>query len=276
MEDQATTSSLSESSTVQKKSRLKIKKPKKLSIADYLVSKSYLITPANPKCPTPDELHEMFFLKPIVSNASIAWPFSSSVTILHMPNSELTKIDGRISFFKSLEVLNLSYNHLTELPGQHFWKELTQLQFVYLNNNNLKHLGNTLNIRYARNLSHLSLHDNPIAQLDNYRHVILNKIASLTELDGIIAADEELIDGIKSIPRFAALSENLILRTDNSLLSDAHTSAESLVLFTKAVDKETHAILSHNSPVYIIQKFVRGFLIRVCFSFLFCRVTFSL
>ena len=234
-----------------------------LSLQDFLLSPSYQIKPENQKCPTKDELQIMFTYAPPVLNPTVAWPFSSTVTILHLPNSQLTEIDSRIKFFKGLEMLNLSHNLITQLPAPAFWKEFTQLRYVFLNNNRIAHIKNVLCIRHVKTLTHLTLYDNPVVKTQDYRHILLNRITSLVSLDNQVAADDELIEGLKISRDITEWHQQMVFSTDSSLLFDPDTPYTDLVQYLKDIQTETHQILSHHSPLHIVQKVVRSFLVRV-------------
>ena len=75
--------------------------PDVLSLPEYLISESYLIKPDNQKCPTNQELRTMFSQTTRILNSTTAWPFSSTVTVLHLPHANIQEIDDRIPFFLS-------------------------------------------------------------------------------------------------------------------------------------------------------------------------------
>lgn len=263
MDNQADQPPACESPVLQDEEKPRPFKTVRMSLGEYMASPSYLIAVDNSRCPTVEELKVMFAQTTATLNDAVSWPFSSVLSVLHMPDVGLTEIDERITYFKNLKFLNMSFNEIEEVPGSSFWKELTELEFLYLNNNKISRLGNALCIRNAPSLTHLSLHDNPVEQTEGYRHIMLNKITTLVELDDMVAADEEFIEGIEYPERFAAFEDRMRLTTDNSLLKKKDTTYEELLDFIKKTSVETHKILSHNSPITIIQKVIRGFIIRV-------------
>ena len=158
---------------------------------------------------------------------------------------------------------------------------MKELRVLFLHNNPLGKLEFLNNLSKCDNLEILTLYDTPLSLKNNYRHHTVNSIQTLKALDNYVISDEEIIEEARLENNFSSKSPpfriNLsIPRTQVSttyfnkkcskkkhfIMILKENSFKSELQATFKLIKMVNKILSHYSPVLIIQKNIRGFLTR--------------
>ncbi|XP_073400889.1 leucine-rich repeat and IQ domain-containing protein 3 isoform X2 [Dendrobates tinctorius] len=156
--------------------------------------------------------------------------------------------------------LDLHGNQIQNLPDLEFWRQLRSLKLLYLHDNRIRSVANIESLSSCPNLTGLTLYDTPLSLQKSYRHIVVNSIWSLKALDNFVVSDEEIIEDWKLEGRFKALNPELYIN-----MSPVPSKDFSLENEMKAVDKiirEINRVLATCSPVLIVQKWIRGYLLR--------------
>ncbi|XP_064830104.1 centriolin isoform X2 [Oncorhynchus masou masou] len=108
---------------------------------------------------------------------------------LHLSNNIIHKIEG-LEHMASLQLLNLSSNDIEHVP---LWlaKKLRSLQTLNLQRNKISSLHELSRLKPLKNLTELTLAENPIANLPHYRLFLVFHLRSLETLDGQPISQEE-------------------------------------------------------------------------------------
>lgn len=101
--------------------------------------------------------------------------------VLNLQCNKISKIEG-ISTLKALEVLNISRNLIDEIPQTIL--HLSNLQELYIANNNIERRQSLYNLKNAPKLTTLDLTGNPICQMFDYFAVVSTTLKRLEYLDG--------------------------------------------------------------------------------------------
>ncbi|KAJ5071800.1 u2 small nuclear ribonucleoprotein a' [Anaeramoeba ignava] len=96
-------------------------------------------------------------------------------------NNEIVKLDN-FPLLKRLETLLLTNNRISKI-GRNIWENLPNLQSIVLSSNLIADFEEIDNLSGFKNLSRLSLQNNPICLKDHYRLYVIYKIPSLKTLD---------------------------------------------------------------------------------------------
>lgn len=156
--------------------------------------------------------------------------------------------------------LDLHGNQIQNLPGMEFWRHFKDLKLLYLHNNRIRSVSNVESLSTCPALLGLTLYDTPLSLQKNYRHIVVNSIWSLKALDHFVISDEEIIEDWTLQGRFKALSPELQL---NMLpASSKEISVQSETKDTSKIIKKINCLLAASSPVLIVQKWIRGYLVR--------------
>ncbi|XP_051980347.1 centriolin-like [Xyrauchen texanus] len=101
---------------------------------------------------------------------------------LHLSNNRITKIEG-LEHMTSLQVLNLAFNNIEHLP---VWlaKKLQSLQTINLQKNKILSLHEMTKLKPLKNLTSLTLAENPVSSLPHYYFFLIFHLRSLEILDG--------------------------------------------------------------------------------------------
>ena len=99
-----------------------------------------------------------------------------------------------------------------DLPDDHFWHELENLQVLYMHDNGLSTFDEVKKISASQNLLILTMYDTPISLKMYYRHFVANSIWSLKALDHAVLSDEEIIEDAKFSKRFQALQPQFFFK----------------------------------------------------------------
>ncbi|XP_073499998.1 leucine-rich repeat and IQ domain-containing protein 3 [Phyllobates terribilis] len=156
--------------------------------------------------------------------------------------------------------LDLHGNQIQNLPDQEFWRQLKSLKLLYLHDNRIRSADNIESLSSCPNLAGVTLYDTPLSLQKSYRHIVVNSIWSLKALDNFVVSDEEIIEDWKLGGRFKALSPELHI---NMLpVSSKDFSLENEMKAADEIIREINRVLATCSPVLIVQKWIRGYLVR--------------
>ncbi|XP_060686014.1 leucine-rich repeat and IQ domain-containing protein 3-like [Hemiscyllium ocellatum] len=185
-------------------------------------------------------------------------PQSSALKVCNLSRNYITKINA-LAGCPHLIKLDLHGNHISDLPDEDFWSEMKSLQILYLHGNIIGPLRSVEPLFSCPNLIVLTLFDTPVSLVPNYRHHIVNSILSLKALDHFVISDEEIIEDWPKSEEFKALSPHFFI--DLPLCSQISTWCTELRRI-RSLLSTINNILAHRSPVLIIQRWFRGFLVR--------------
>ncbi|KAM9685452.1 leucine-rich repeat and IQ domain-containing protein 3 [Trichechus inunguis] len=181
-------------------------------------------------------------------------------------NNFITDIQPLENCLKLIK-LDLHGNQIKNLPGTKFWIGLKNLKLLYLHDNGFVKLKNISVLSACSNLTALTLFDCPVSLKKGYRHVLVNSIWSLKALDHHVISDEEIIQNWHLPERFRTCNHRLFFNFCPALRKG--TTYEDEISNIKHIISKINEILAHNSPVLIIQRWIRGFLVRKKLSHLF-------
>ncbi|XP_077087989.1 centriolin isoform X2 [Siphateles boraxobius] len=101
---------------------------------------------------------------------------------LHLSSNCIQKIEG-LEHMTNLQVLNLAFNNIEHLP---VWmaKKLRSLQTINLHSNKIFSLHEMAKLKPLKNLTNLTLAENPISSLPHYHLFLIFHLRSLEILDG--------------------------------------------------------------------------------------------
>ncbi|XP_076976733.1 leucine-rich repeat and IQ domain-containing protein 3 isoform X2 [Tamandua tetradactyla] len=163
--------------------------------------------------------------------------------------------------------LDLHGNQIKILPDTKFWSGLKNLKLLYLHDNGFVKLKNVCVLSACPNLIALTMFDCPVSLKKGYRHVLVNSIWSLKALDHHVISDEEIIQNWHLPERFRTCNHRLFFNICPALRKGS--TYEDEVNNVRCIISKINEILAHNSPVLIVQRWIRGFLVRKKLSHLF-------
>ncbi|XP_053325683.1 leucine-rich repeat and IQ domain-containing protein 3 [Spea bombifrons] len=182
-----------------------------------------------------------------------------SLTVCTLSNNYLTDISALRSCSRLVK-LDLHGNQIQTLPDHQFWRELKELNLLYLHDNQFRSAKDVESLSFCPKLTGLTLFDTPFSLQKRYRHVVVNSIWSLKALDDHVISDEEIIEDWSVPERFQALNPNL--RVNMSPASGADIGYQNEMKLITSIISNINHVHSHYSPVLIIQRWIRGFLAR--------------
>ncbi|XP_012872291.1 PREDICTED: leucine-rich repeat and IQ domain-containing protein 3 [Dipodomys ordii] len=156
--------------------------------------------------------------------------------------------------------LDLHGNQIKTLPDTKFWNGLKNLKLLYLHDNGFAKLKNVCVLSACPNLIALTMFDCPVSLKQGYRHVLVNSIWALKALDHHVISDEEIIQNWHLPERFKTFNHRLFFNFCPALKKGS--SYEDEINNIKFIISRINTILAHNSPVLIVQRWIRGFLVR--------------
>ncbi|XP_073696104.1 centriolin [Garra rufa] len=108
---------------------------------------------------------------------------------LHLSTNRIQKIEG-LEHMTNLQVLNLAFNNIEHLP---VWmaKKLRSLHTINLQSNKIFSLHEVTKLKPLKNLTSLTLAENPISSLPHYHLVLIFHLRSLEILDGQPVSPQE-------------------------------------------------------------------------------------
>lgn len=86
----------------------------------------------------------------------------------------------------NIEIISLSLNKITSLSA---FKNMKHLKELYLRKNQIADIKEIEGLRLCTNLKILTLIENPITEIPNYRQTIIESLPQLTKLDDITIGD---------------------------------------------------------------------------------------
>ncbi|GFS23191.1 leucine-rich repeat and IQ domain-containing protein 3 [Elysia marginata] len=183
----------------------------------------------------------------------------TNLTICLLSNNFITKIDSLIACRQMIK-LDLHSNQLTSLPGSPFWASLRKLQCLNLHDNPLGKFETLQILGSSPSLTILTLYDTPLSLKKNYRHHVVNSIWTLKALDMHVISDEEIIEDAVFDGHFKALTPPL--RIDLCPHTSCDSDFQQEMAIFRGTNMAINKILAKHSPVLIVQRYIRGFLLR--------------
>ncbi|XP_041063664.1 leucine-rich repeat and IQ domain-containing protein 3-like [Carcharodon carcharias] len=234
-----------------------------------LVHRSHLVSPSKSLILSCGEMDSVFKEKKLEKIVVVNLPGfylknlgnlsnCSALKICILPRNYITKIDA-LANCPNLIKLDLHGNHISNLPDEDFWSNMKSLQILYLHDNIIGTMNSVKPLFSCPNLIVLTLFDTPVSLAPKYRHNIVNYIWSLKALDNFVIADEEVIEDWPKSDEFKALGLPFFL--DIPVCSQVSSWRSELTRIRKLISTINN-ILAHYSPVLIIQRWFRGFLVR--------------
>ncbi|XP_016084665.1 leucine-rich repeat and IQ domain-containing protein 3-like isoform X3 [Sinocyclocheilus grahami] len=181
-----------------------------------------------------------------------------ALRICILADNFLTRIEALMEC-THLVKLDLKGNQIVQLPDASCWSHLKELQLLYLHDNNMSTWNNIKGLLGCLNLTALTLSDTPLSLKKNYRHCLVNNIWSLKALDNFVISDEEIIQNWSLPFRFKAMKQHFCVSLYPSTKSN---SFETEMKATYNIISEINRIQAFYSPTLIIQRWIRGHLIR--------------
>uniref|UniRef100_A0A4W4FUL8 Leucine-rich repeats and IQ motif containing 3 n=1 Tax=Electrophorus electricus TaxID=8005 RepID=A0A4W4FUL8_ELEEL len=149
------------------------------------------------------------------------------------------------------------------LPGSSFWSNLKDLQVLNLHDNNMVSKKNITGLSGCPRLSALTLYDTPLSLKVSYRHCVINSIWTLKALDNHVISDEEIMEDWHLPSKFRAKAPQFCVNLYPQLKLDSYKNEIKVV---HGIMAEINRIQAIYSPVLIIQKWIRGSLVRKLIS----------
>ncbi|KAK7165153.1 hypothetical protein R3I94_003505 [Phoxinus phoxinus] len=135
---------------------------------------------------------------------------------LHLSSNSIQKIEG-LEHMTNLQVLNLAFNNIEHLP---VWmaKKLRSLQTINLHSNKIFSLHEMAKLKPLKNLTNLTLAENPISSLPHYHLFLIFHLRSLEILDGqpISPQDREQAHQRFHMEEVERLEQELELRVEET------------------------------------------------------------
>ncbi|XP_016301700.1 leucine-rich repeat and IQ domain-containing protein 3-like isoform X2 [Sinocyclocheilus anshuiensis] len=181
-----------------------------------------------------------------------------ALRICILADNFLTRIEALMECTRLVK-LDLKGNQIVQLPDASCWSHLTELQLLYLHDNNISTWNNIKGLSGCLNLTALTLYDTPLSLKKSYRHCLVNSIWSLKALDNFVISDEEIIQKWSLPIRFKAMNQHFCV---SLYLSTKSYSFETEMKATYKIISEINRIQAVYSPTLIIQRWIRGHLIR--------------
>nr|XP_055023691.1 leucine-rich repeat and IQ domain-containing protein 3 isoform X1 [Misgurnus anguillicaudatus] len=180
-----------------------------------------------------------------------------SLRICILADNFLTRIEA-VMACTHLVKLDLKGNQIVQLPDASCWSQLKELQLLYLHDNNMATWDDINGLSGCLNLTALTLFDTPLSLKKNYRHCVVNNIWSLKALDNYVISDEEIIQNWSLSFQFKAMKQHFHV----NLYSSKPDSFETELKAVYKLIAEINRIQAFCCPTLIIQRWIRGYLIR--------------
>ncbi|KAL0219518.1 hypothetical protein P9112_005171 [Eukaryota sp. TZLM1-RC] len=216
-----------------------------------------------------DPTHPYVLLVPSLNLTTLSFPsFFGSLSHVQCSHNLISSLSP-FSLCKSISYLDVSHNHLSRIPNASFWSSFTLLEVLFLNHNKLTSFSMMSALCHLTSLKILRLDGNPLTKSSSYRHYIVNSIPSLTCLDHHVVSDSEVINGLAwsiTLPKWQPMS-------NASQISYFKPPITRDILdwsyYTSLLLKKVFQIQLEVSPVLLLQRVIRGFLVRKRISFVF-------
>ncbi|XP_060088005.1 leucine-rich repeat and IQ domain-containing protein 3 [Heteronotia binoei] len=185
--------------------------------------------------------------------------YCGSLKICILSGNFLSNIDALESCTHLIK-LDLHSNQMEDLPGPVFWGNMKNLHLLYLHDNMISNFENVHSLSFCPNLIALTLFNTPVSLKIAYRHIVVNNIISLKSLDYYVISDEEIIESWRLPEKYKPFTHNFFV--DICPLPGKKTTFQEEMKTVREIVSKINHILSHYSPILIIQKWVRGHLLR--------------
>ncbi|XP_051021742.1 leucine-rich repeat and IQ domain-containing protein 3 [Acomys russatus] len=182
-----------------------------------------------------------------------------SLRVCILSNNFITDIQPLQSCIKLIK-LDLHGNQIKTLPDRKFWSGLKNLKLLYLHDNGFSKLKNICVLAACASLIGLTMFDCPVSLKKGYRHVLVNSIWPLKALDHHVISDDEIIQNWHLPERFRMFNHRLFFNVCPALTKG--TTYEDETKNIKRIISRINGILAHNSPVLIVQRWIRGYIVR--------------
>ncbi|KAK4473102.1 hypothetical protein MN116_004289 [Schistosoma mekongi] len=130
---------------------------------------------------------------------------------LYCAENTLRRLEG-ISSLKSLVRLHLRDNRLSKL--NEFTENLTSLEYINLRGNQISKFSEVKRLNCLPSLKFLSLIDNPIAEKDNYRQMVIGLLNKLHRLDKQRISDTFRSTAVEFVTKHAEILEQELNESD--------------------------------------------------------------
>lgn len=185
-----------------------------------------LVVHALANCPTSCECNDETLVVTCGQGGLDVLPIAlnPSITRLIIKNNKIKTIDSSIQFYAQLVYMDLSYNHLFNIPGQTFayQKKLTEL---HLNHNKVGSISNRTFIG-LESLTILNLRGNFLDELDNSVFQMLKKLEELNlGQNRINKIEPKAFEGLQNL-RVLYLDDNNLNVVDPKVFAPLPTLAE--------------------------------------------------
>ncbi|XP_043102944.1 leucine-rich repeat and IQ domain-containing protein 3 [Puntigrus tetrazona] len=181
-----------------------------------------------------------------------------ALRICILADNFLTRIEALMEC-ALLVKLDLKGNQIVQLPDASCWNNLKELQLLYLHDNNMSTWNSIKGLSGCLKLTALTLYDTPLSLKKSYRHCLVNSIWSLKALDNFVISDEEIVQNLSLPVRFKAMNQHFCVSLYPCTKSD---SFEIEMKVAYKIISEINRIQAFYSPTLIIQRWIRGHLIR--------------
>ncbi|XP_051949955.1 leucine-rich repeat and IQ domain-containing protein 3 [Xyrauchen texanus] len=183
--------------------------------------------------------------------------YCRTLRICLLADNFLTRIEALMECTRLVK-LDLKGNQIVQIPDALCWSHLKELQLLYLHDNNMATWNHIRGLSGCLNLTALTLYNTPIS-LKNFRHCVVNNIWTLKALDNYVISDEEIIQDWFLPFKFKAMKQHFHVNLYPSSKSD---SFETEMKAVYKIIAEINRIQAIYSPTLIIQRWIRGHLIR--------------
>jgi len=193
------------------------------------------------------------------------------MTICNLSTNYLKNI-APLKWCVNLYYLDIHSNQITCLPDEKFWSSLKMLHVLYLHDNGIGRMEELRDLSHAVSLMSLTLYDTPLSLKKNYRHCVVNALWSLKSLDFCVVSDEEIIEDANFSKIFKPMQPHFRFKP-NTLTAREDTSSSPWLSLKEARSRVYRDVGTINRiqgkycPVLMIQKLVRGHLIRLRYNY---------
>ncbi|GMH57277.1 hypothetical protein TrST_g8278 [Triparma strigata] len=195
-------------------------------------------------------------------------PNPALLQVCLLDHNHLTSLSP-LSSCTSLLELSANHNSITSLPDM--FGNLTNLQILRLESNQITSWRSILPLKISPSLTYLSLIGNAFCKNAKYRPFVVNLVPNLKALDCYAISDEELLenytfpDHYKPLSNTYRLPEFIINREINNFNNSSNDESLSIytqIEFVDACSAFIANIVSSCSPIFLIQWAYRRYLGR--------------
>ncbi|OAF67159.1 hypothetical protein A3Q56_05114 [Intoshia linei] len=183
----------------------------------------------------------------------------NDLRFLILSNCNLSHVSF-LQYCQKLEFLDVSNNQITTFGNATVWKNLNSLTMLYASANAITTFEAIHALKFTNTIKYLCLTQNLITFHPYYRHFVINSIFSLLALDSFVIADQEIIEYLAEDKNYSIDYNKYFI--DSTFLKEELNCVSKIEKFIKNFYQKINYILAHNSPIIIIQRYFRGYLIR--------------